>query len=700
MNNKSIKKIKLFDLGVLKDGFRNLKLPGILFLVIFCIRPVIYFIRCLIIKNTSSGSSGSDIMGGIGYSLFSNGFYLLFHTAFFLSAAVLTLITYRFLTKRNASDIYHSLPYKRETIFISLFTSITAWLAIISFGTSLLSLIFNLIIGETNIAFLSLFIYTLGSFISLILIAACFSIAVTITGRLGNSILVGLLITFVPRLFITEITNSITASLPILSSSNLSFFLDNNNLVTSIYSLFGNRYSYSESIGPCIYTFVLALIYFVIACVLFRFRKSENASQSVPNKKLQAIYRICLCMAICIIIISSLFENINNNTPLYSTVVWYVIAIVVYFAYELITTRSFKSLLKALPGLGIVVILNIAVYGIMAGVRSYELNYCPESEDIKSVAVSMRSLSLDSDYYDNYEYYTKYIHGYKQYIDAKSIDIDLQDEEIISIVADNLKENIDVLQKSKKRYINTFKNHGDEYDKYILATVKINSGFASKYRKIYIPKDKMIDIKDAYCNNSEYREMFTTLPKISNAILYLYIDNNIVMKISEDTLDTIYEKAREEISAYDFDTLHEELNKISESNFLLRCSFHENTEYYTIKTPINYDLTPQAYVMLLEKFYSESSSDREKIVRILVSDNKIRNKYKINMTFFNEDGRYSTWRSDYNYNNKSIEFVNEHKKDCAPKIGDSYVIITVNENSTDEIQAIINMGDATLEDFN
>jgi hypothetical protein len=84
-------------------------------------------------------------------------------------------------------------------------------------------------------------------------------------------------------------------------------------------------------------------------------------------------------MVICIFVLTSLFNTYTYDyaKKSYSAAAWYIAAVVVYFAYELITTKQFKNLVKALPGLGIVVAMNVAIFGLMVGIRSHELNYSP-----------------------------------------------------------------------------------------------------------------------------------------------------------------------------------------------------------------------------------------------------------------------------------------------------------------------------------
>ena len=90
---------------------------------------------------------------------------------------------------------------------------------------------------------------------------------------------------------------------------------------------------------------------------MFHRRRSEAAGQSAPSRLLQHIYRIVVTMVICIFIVCAMFSEMTAGIlrdEWFVFLVFYLVAALVYFAYELITTKKWKNLLTALPGLGIV----------------------------------------------------------------------------------------------------------------------------------------------------------------------------------------------------------------------------------------------------------------------------------------------------------------------------------------------------------
>lgn len=77
-------------------------------------------------------------------------------------------------------------------------------------------------------------------------------------------------------------------------------------------------------------------------------------------------------MVICIFIVCVMFSEMTTGMmrdEWFAFLVLYLVAALVYFAYELITTKKWKNLLTALPGLGIVALLNV---GILLGMHAVE----------------------------------------------------------------------------------------------------------------------------------------------------------------------------------------------------------------------------------------------------------------------------------------------------------------------------------------
>lgn len=123
-------------------------------------------------------------------------------------------------------------------------------------------------------------------------------------------------------------------------------------------------------------------------------------------------------MVICIFIVCAMFSEMTTGMlrdEWFVFLVFYLVAALVYFAYELITTKKWKNLLTALPGLGIVALLNVGILLGMHAVEKHIVAQRPAMQEIESVSFC----STDG---------TDYISGgsylnYRDYINLMSRDI-------------------------------------------------------------------------------------------------------------------------------------------------------------------------------------------------------------------------------------------------------------------------------------
>ena len=91
-----------------------------------------------------------------------------------------------------------------------------------------------------------------------------------------------------------------------------------------------------------------------------------------------------VALVICLIPLTDIFSAtvVHNWSAgrIYGIVVWYIIAVIVYFLYELISTRKWKTLLRTIPGLGLLALVNVAILLSMYGFYSSESEIQPSAE--------------------------------------------------------------------------------------------------------------------------------------------------------------------------------------------------------------------------------------------------------------------------------------------------------------------------------
>jgi len=97
------------------------------------------------------------------------------------------------------------------------------------------------------------------------------------------------------------------------------------------------------------------VVYFALAAFLFKIRKSETAGKSAPNRILQHVYRCAITLPVTLIIPFTMVSSrttgvysfwVSNQYVVITTV---VISLIIYFLFELITTKKLLNLLKAVP---------------------------------------------------------------------------------------------------------------------------------------------------------------------------------------------------------------------------------------------------------------------------------------------------------------------------------------------------------------
>lgn len=533
---------KIFSLSLCKEGIRQLRVFGLVTLVLYVaiafLVPYNYAARFQL-KN--------DV-----YTLTDYASHL--YAIFMLVAPCFVLYLFSFLLKRNASDFFHSIPHKKICLFNSFFMAIVAWIFIIEFGTLALSMLFSKIfISGISFNHFNIIMTCLGIFIASITVCAGVLIAVSITGNCLSNIVVSGLILIAPKLFVEFFLEAVQyltyqvfdkeSFMPVLTGRY--------NLVTSFMS--ENDLENMHNVIYQLYTFILFVIMYAIALFLFNKRKSEVAGNAASNHILQSVYRIFFTMILCLMPIGMIVENESSAYP----VSLYVIILILYFVYEIVTTKSVRKLYKILPGIVVVVILNIAlVVGIRMTVDNV-LKYTPEVKNISAV-------------------YLKQCRYYDRSYGRAEYDFRVEDEDGIKTVCKALDE--------------TIRHKGNNgVDAYSFRVCFEEKGGEKYYRNIEIESSDVKDIiKNAVVENKEY---LTDLPDADSfkSIGYTWA-NGIVIdnKLKNDDLIDIYKAYRVDYAnmtdyekvAFRYGFEDKPSSSVCNINFLLQTE--ENDEYINI----------------------------------------------------------------------------------------------------------------------
>lgn len=652
-------KNRIFSRKLFFEFMRQLRLPGYIFSAILCVEAVLVFISSLL------NSYSYDAFGKKVYQLQSFDFleiHPLSLLAIFVFAPILVFCALNWVNKRNSSDFYHALCEKRECVFLSAFAAAISWLMIALISSSAIAVISHAVFPKLFLinyasVFVRLAVIVSGS----LFVSTCVAIAMSVTGTTFNNIIVSNMLIYLPSAILFTLRVVVIDELPIMTSHGI--LGHSYSIPFGMLEMLVNGYSITDSITSAIYTFIIAVVYTVIAAYLFKIRKSEFAGNSAVGKRMQSIFRVLVGTVFSLIPCAIIFNMLNIN-PAYEQrslrddvfllTVLYTIVILAVLIYELIATKKFRNLLSALKSLGYVAIVNIALIGAMFGMYHGVLSFTPDTDDIKSVQIYITDRAdINSDYYN-----------------ALTGEIKLDSKEIREIISDALKDNV----RETKRKLIGYSDYAEDY------TVAINTTFGTHYRHIYFNESQYSSLINEIKKDTRYQDIFLKLPKYSDVSIKTYTSG---IELTEDEEKKLYEYCREDYLAAEFTDVFGDANTYSERQIgSIDITVPVKTSTYPITVYIDQN-TPSAYNYLIG-LISERNKD---IIDDLVYEiehfydgtDAREGKTSADVCFFNmtdENGNHfdnAVYNKDIDFK-KLAEFIKNNANNT-PKLGDPMISV-------------------------
>lgn len=389
-------KKKWFDPALFREGLRQLKLSGIVLLIISLIlnalSPILAWSEHLNMQKVSDVSK-------VPFNVSIRSLVPLYIPLFYLIPIILVLILFGAFHKRKGSDFYHSLPHMRGSLFISFGAAALVWFAAITVLSVLLPALLYTAFRATLISSYIpqvLFTYLAGG----VLVTAVMLLAMSLTGTVIVNLILAALILLLPRIITTLFSCVISNSLVIVSShdfnviGNTAYNIPANFFLYMCGTFIGRTVTNENSLfftgGALAYTFLLAAVYFVLGWLAFRARKSESAGFSAPSRLLQHVYRCAFTLPVAVFIPFYMLYHTDTNTS--NNIVYIILAVlsvIVYFLFELITTKKLKNLLTAAPVLLVLVAVDTALGLGAAGIRNQVLNQSVSANNIQYVTIQL-----------------------------------------------------------------------------------------------------------------------------------------------------------------------------------------------------------------------------------------------------------------------------------------------------------------------
>ncbi len=486
----------IFSTKLYKEALRQLKVPASLFLGIMIGLSGITTVS--FISDALSAYERSHYITTIQLS----EALLFLPLIFAIAVPLFTFKLFGFLTKRNSSDFYHSVPYTRTCIYVSYSAAILSISAAFIFLGTLIPSIAYAAAGE----FISYNVtygiyYAINVFTCVVLCLGVLTLSSSLTGTFFTNIIFAIGIMFGPRIIITLVTEILTSAHSEILPYDAAFGIFSSNM-NNIWShvqallLYEDFYEQNFTVSwSTLYTLGLGVLYILLGICAFNKRKSEQAESSAHNPISHNIIRCGIGFVFMMILVLLEYENDISSFAEISTLVFLSISGMTIF--ELITTRKVKRLIHVVISVPVVIILCIVLHFILYFAGNRIVAYEPDAASIKYI-----QFSPSSSMYELYDYFN--------YTSSK---VKFDDKEIIEFLADAYNNHLD-------RY-KAFMND-DSYDKYqyydsfyhesTVITVRFNEGLTSKERNLYLTDEQLESFNKMISSNEAYLNAFRTLP--------------------------------------------------------------------------------------------------------------------------------------------------------------------------------------------
>lgn len=464
----------------------RLKLSGTIFFVLCLVISYVPIINRIAAEDSMSFSSINQYV--VAPPLY--GFV-------FIGSVVLTMSAFAYMNSRSASDYYHSLPNTRVCTLLSMMSAVLTWgIGTIVAVCGLCGLGYAVTGSEIDTAgvFLAMGYYSMVA----LQIVGCTLIGMSVTGTFFSGIITTGLVAFLPRALITFFQLTILSVAGIIPPNSINSIFDmGNNLSVSFLAPFmtgGTNRAFMENPTAYIYTAVLIILYFAFGSYLFIRRKSETAGKAAPGKITNAVYRCAITLPVLLIfyyILVTGFTNGGMRSQFIALLIIMICAAAVYFIYEAIVSRKFKTLVKSIP----VFIVLVAVTGVMTfaarNIGIGIMKYVPAEADIVNIQV------------DTGRSYT-----YNEHL--KSM-VKISDEEVRKIALQSLVDTIKTRESSDYHY----------YGGWSERTIRFNLKDGSEAeRMVMMPEAEYQRMNLLLGKNEEYLKAAQAMPAPSEIIEY------------------------------------------------------------------------------------------------------------------------------------------------------------------------------------
>lgn len=416
----------------------------------------------------------------------ADGYKIAMLVVFIIVAAFIPLLVYRYMVSKKDLDVYHSLPIKRSTLFLSNFLA-SMLIAIIPFiGAWVFGYLVHVFYGlEPSFLYLLAEIGIVFVFLPIIMFPAVF--AINNIGTLFDTFVYTVIIhvlPFIAMLVILLYGNSVLFANNVILTFEFNTYLS--PLVAFVGATMFESFDFHFFLSFILWP-ILGFVLIYVNRVLYDKRKVENVEQPMMNRWFNPLIVFILTILVLLIALYAYnFTNISGNVIEFLYPVVFVL--VLYLFLDAINHRGFKHFFKAIIEYAVLLAIAIGIMFALKSVNGFGFDFIiPEVSEVDRVVISSHDqLNFTTQYNDNFSYGGESLPYHYHY------EIFQEEEEI--------KQVIDFHEYAVETYYTYFDDKREFEDTiyYYLPQSDYQNNFQSKYAVAGIDKYDIYDDIEMY----------------------------------------------------------------------------------------------------------------------------------------------------------------------------------------------------------
>lgn len=358
-------KTRLIDSGIYRETLRCLRMPALVMLILATVFDAFPLLMKILERDHEYISAFTDV-------------HALLCVIPFVAPLLLTVMAFRFQTRRCDSDFYHALPYTRTTLSLSMLSAVATWCAVLVVGSSLIVALLCIPFSG-NISAATIALDIASSFTACLFMAFLTFLAVSLCGNTVSVIFAVFILLLAPYLISSSLLDAVVSRVRILPYDDAFLNFTQYNLLYGGY----------DTVQAWVGTLLLLALCLGLGLWMNKRRPSETAGSPTVTPALQIVLRLLLSLTCCLPAIGIVLDAVGGYRVDISEIVFlYLLAMIAYFLYELFTTKKAKNLLKAIPWLGMLAALNIVCIVLVPLSCRFIASVSPDAEDVDSVSLT------------------------------------------------------------------------------------------------------------------------------------------------------------------------------------------------------------------------------------------------------------------------------------------------------------------------